>query len=234
MNGRQPEQREGFIDLKAHGMPVRAGVRLMPGELLAGAPLELEFFVDNFGASPLRLAVSGDRARHRPGQFSFVATFDGQPLADPMAALPDAGGPMGIVEISGANPWRQRLVLNQFVSLEDTPRRLQPDATGRLDLWCRRPLVLATTEATAVPSDASPALLAHLALDLRRDDEALAALAAKLGDAITRGALVARESSLERLLAMRSAARAQIDALTRHPDPSVATRALQARETLKR
>jgi hypothetical protein len=234
MNAQRSEQREGAIDLAPQGTRLRAGFRFVPGELLAGGPVELEFFVDNAGASPLRLAVSGDRMRHRPGQFAFAATFDGDSLVDPMAALPDAGGPMGIVEVSSASPWRQRLLLNQFVSLEDTLPRLQPGATGRLDLCCRRSFLLDATAASALPADASPALVVNLAIDLRRDDNALAALAAGLLDAIARGATPAREPSIERLLAMRSAARAQIDALTRHPDPSVAARALQAYQALNR
>ena len=234
MSARPPEHREGFTDLVAHGMPVRAGFRLIPGEWLAGGPVELEFVLDNLGALPLYLAVGGDRMRQRPGQFSFAARFDGHGLPDPMAALPDAGGPIGIVEISSASPWRQRLVLNQFVSLEDTPQRLQPGAAGRLDLSCRRPIVLAVTQAAALTGDASPALVIALAIDLRRDDKALAALAADLSDAITRGAPAERAPALERLLAMRSAARAQLDGLTRDPDPSVAARALQTVQAMKR
>lgn len=233
MNARPPEYREGFIDIAAQGMPVRAGFRFMSGALLAGGPVELEFFVDNFGALPLYLAVGGDRMRQRPGQFSFAATFDGHSVPDPMAALPDAGGPIGIVEISAASPWRQRLVLNQFVRFEDTPQHLQPGAAGRLGLSCRRPIVLAATDAAALTDDASLALAIDLALDLRRDDQALVALAADLSDAITRGAPTEREPALDRLLAMRSAARAQIDALTRNADPSVAARALQAVQAMK-
>jgi hypothetical protein len=161
MSPRPPEHREGFVALVAHGMPLRAGFRVMPGALLAGGPVELEFFVDTLGALPLYLAVGGDRARQRPGQFSFDARFDGHELSDPMAALADAGGPIGVIEVSCTSPWRQRLMLNQFVGLEDTLQRLQPGAAGRLDLSCRRHMVLGATDEAALASD-GPIALASL------------------------------------------------------------------------
>jgi hypothetical protein len=58
-------------------------------------------------------------------------------------------------------------------------------------------------------------------------------LASALSETITRSAPVERTPALERLLAMRSAARTQLEGLTRHPDPSVAARALHAVQALK-
>jgi hypothetical protein len=227
MNARLPEQRGGAVDLAADEIRVRAGFRVVTGELLAGGPIELEFFVESLGSRTLQLAVAGDRMRQRPGQFSFAATFEGSPLEDPIAAVPYMGGPEGVVQVTTDSPWYQPVVLNQFIRLEDTPR-LVSGAIGRLGLACCRPLALTATAAAALSHEGAPVLAVDLALDLRRDDEALAVLVARLVDEIMRGPLAARERPLALLLSMRSAAHAEIDALTRHSDPSVANRARQA------
>lgn len=231
MNARPPEQRESSVDLAADDVRVRAGFRVVTDEALAGGPVELEFFIESLGASPLRLAVSGDRMRQRPGQFTFAATFEGAPLEDPLAGVPDMGGPEGLVPVATGSPWRQPLVLNQFIRLEQTPERLAEGATGQLNLTCRRPLVLASTDAAALSRDGARDLAVDLAVELRRDDAALAALAARLLDEVMQGPLASRERPLVLLLSMRTAAQAQIDALAHHPDASVADRARQARAT---
>ena len=227
MNNGTPEQREGAEELAADEIRVRAGFRVVTDEPLTGGPVELEFFVENLGTRSLRLAVSGDRMRQRPGQFSFAATFEGAPLEDPMSVVSYRGGPEGVVEVSADTPWHQPLVLNQFLRLEDTPGHLVQGVTGRINLACRRPLALAATDTDALSHDGVPGLAVDLAFALRRDDTALAALIARLFDEVMRGPLALRERPLAQLLSMRSVARVQIDALTRHPDPSVAGRARQ-------
>ena len=178
MSAHPPGQRAAAVELAAGDIRVRAGFRLVPGALLlAGAPVELEFMIDCLGSAALHLAVSGDRLRQRPGQFSFTASFEGVALTDPAATAPDAGGPVTVVQVTAASPWRQRLLLNQFVALDDIAGRLAPGASGRLTLACRRPLALAATDAQALMPSAAPAMVeVELGFDLRRDDAALAAL----------------------------------------------------------
>jgi hypothetical protein len=72
-----------------------------------------------------------------------------------------------------------------------------------------------------------------LTFNLRRDDAALAALVARLFDEVMQRPPALRERPLALLLSMRSAAHTQIDALTRHPDPSVAGRAHQVLAVFK-
>ncbi len=67
-----------------------------------------------------------------------------------------------------------------------------------------------------------------LAIDLRRDDEQLSELAAELLETVTHGPIAERERPLALLLSMRRAARAEIEALTRHADQAVADRARRA------
>ena len=223
----RPETRESALEFANDALRVRSGFRVVTKDPLAGGPVELEFFVENHGSHPLKLAVSGDRMRQRPGQFTFAARFESIDLQDPMAAVPYAGGPEGIVAVSADTPWLQPLLLNQFLRLEETPKRLAPGNTGRIELNCQRPLPLATTDASALSADYVRVVAVDLAFDLRRDDAALAALAAGLFDEVMHGPPSSRERPLTLLLSMRSTASAQIDALTRHPDPSIAERARQ-------
>lgn len=233
MNTPTPEQCEGYREPASDGVRVRAGFQVATAEPIAGGPVELVFLVESLGAHPLRLAVSGDRMAQRPGRFTFTAMFLGSPLEDPMIGAPDMGGPAGVVEVSSSSPWRQPLILNQFVRLEDTPGRLAPGAIGRLDLACRRPIALSVTDEGALLRNGEVVLAVDLAFDLRRDDATLAATVARLLDAVMQGPLASREQSLALLFPMRTCARAQIGALTRHPDPSVAGRARQCIATFR-
>lgn len=225
MNAHQPELREAALNLVADEIRVRAGFRVTTSEPLAGGPVEMEFFVESTGPCPLQLAVNGDLMRQRPGQICFTATFEGLPLADPMRLTPYMGGPAGIVQVSTVSPWHQPLILNQFLDLEHTPERLMLGAAGRLNLECRRPLPLVGTVAAALSKDVSTILVVNLAFDLRRDDAALAALAASLFDEVMQGPPALRERPLALLLSLRGVARNQIEALTRHADLSVVSRA---------
>jgi hypothetical protein len=228
LNAIAPEQREAHVDLSADGFRVRAGFRIEATELLAGAPVELALFVENAGPNALFVRVSGDRARQRVGEFSFTAMFEGSRLHDPAADAPEMGGPAVAETVAADGTWSQVLILNEFIRLEDTPGRLAPGAVGRLDLACGRLLPLAGTETAALLAGGAANVSVALAFDLRRDDAAPAALAARLLDEVAHGPLEARERPLSRLLAMRSGARVQIESLTRRPDPWVAERARQA------
>ncbi len=228
MNSGAAEKCEGAVEISAQKMHARVGFRLVTREPLAGGPVELEFLVESLGPLPLRIAVSGDRAHQRPGQFSFAATFNGLPLEDPVANMPYLGGPAGVIEVSTSSPWHQSLILNQFIRLEHTLKKLANSAVGRLNVTCRRSLALGVTESAALSGEGAQILEVGLAFDLRRDDAALAALVARLFDEITLGPQSLRERGLGLLLSLRSVAYAQIEALTRHPDPSLAERARQA------
>ncbi|WP_440956053.1 hypothetical protein ACSAZK_03625 [Methanosarcina sp. Mfa9] len=216
------------MDLAKGEISAHVGFRVVTSDLIAGGPIELEFFVENLRPFPFRLAVSGDRMRQRPGQFSFSATFEGSPLGDPIEGVPYMGGPMGIVQVATDIPWHQSIVLNQFLCLEDTPRRLVQGTSGRIDLVCNRQLSLAITDADALSHNGALVVAVNLSFDIRRDDEALEELASSLLNEIMTGPLDSRERPLALLLSMRKAAHAQIDALTKHPDESVARRARQA------
>lgn len=214
-------------------MQVRAGFRVVNASALAGGPIEIAFFVEKDRPPALYVMIAGDRARQRPGGFSFVATFLDAPLLDPMERVPDLGGPATAIAVDPGHSWRQPLLLNEFVRLEDAPARLAPGATGRLDIVCSRTFPLATDPTSALLVREGPRVDVPLSLPLRRDDEALAALATHLAEQVREVPPAERESALVRLLALRSAARPQIESLVDHPCPSVAARVRGALAALR-
>ncbi len=212
------EKREGSVGVATEDISARASFRVVTSDLLAGGPVELEFLLENLKTTPFQITVSGDRARSRPGQFSFAASFEGIVLEDPAVGMPYLGGPAGIVEVSIDKPWRQPLLLNEFLRLERTVEQLKPGAVGRLDLTCHRPIDLLSGGEESI-------LTINLAFLLRRDDAALAALVSDLYHKIMQGPPSLRERSITLLLSLRSAAHDQIEALSRHADAAIAERA---------
>jgi hypothetical protein len=218
------ETTAGEIAVGEGATQVRAGFRVVDASALAGGPIEIAFFVEKDRSPALYVMVAGDRARQRPGSFSFAATVQGARLLDPKEGVPDLGGPATAVAVEPGRPWCQPLLLNEFVRLEDASAALAPGATGRLDVVCSRVLPLASDASAALLAREGPRVEVSLSLPLRRDDEALGALAIQLAAQVREGPPAERERPLARLLAMRSAARPQLESLVDAPDPSVAMR----------
>ena len=225
---RTVERRRATAARAAGDVRITAGFRLVTPEPLAGGPIELEFFVESVGPSALQLAVGGDRARQRPGQVSFEAELGGSSLGDPLADVPDVGGPLGVVQVTAESPFSQRLVLNEFVRLEDTIALMAPGGSARMRVHCHRPIVLAAASNAALALRDASNVEVTLAFMLRRDDAELAALADELKDAVLHGPAAERERPFGLLLSMRTPARAQIETLTRQTDQAVADRARRA------
>ncbi|MEA2943322.1 MAG: hypothetical protein QOD09_3851 [Bradyrhizobium sp.] len=221
---------ENAVELEFGDARVRSGFRFTEASELAGGPVELEFFVELIGSGSRYLLVAADRMRRRPSDVSFAATFAGVPLADPGKNVPDMGGPAGVVEIAAGRPWRQPLILNQFIGLEAVLDMLEPGGSGPLTAACRRPLPLAIDEAGALaPAPGAPIVEVQLTLKLRRDDAALGILIDQLVAQIRDGAPEQRPKRLDLLLALRApAAVNRWRALVNHPDPAVAQRVRQS------
>jgi hypothetical protein len=209
---------------------VRAGFRILDASDLAGAPIELEFSVDFIGSGSRHLLIAADRARQRPGDFSFSATFAGAPLEDPYAPFPYMGGPAGVIEISAGHPWHQSLLLNEFVRLEQTIVRLEPGGSDHLVVACHRPLLLAADKNAALQNvGAVHSVESNLALDIRRDDVEFAALVRELIVRVRQGPREQRERPLAFLLATRAPMAVELwQTLLDHPDPIVSERVRNA------
>jgi hypothetical protein len=222
-----PEQ---AVDLDAGGSRARAGFRFTDASDVAGGPIEVEFFVEVTDPRVRYLLVTGDRMRQRPGGFQFVASFEGTALDDPYGAVPDMGGPAGVVEVGASRPWRQPLILNQFIRLEAVTGLLPPGASGRLKVECRRPVRLAAGRDEALASTAKATLVeVTLGLKLVRDDARLAVLVKQLIAQVRDGPRDRRESALALLVTLRAPmAVEQWRVLENHPDPLVARRVQSA------
>ena len=225
--------REGKVDLVSISLElqVASGFRVIEAEpLLAGGPVEVEFFIDNAGARALHLFVNGDRARQRPGSFSFVATMAGVTLPDPYKDVAWEGGPATVVTVEPTKVYRQTLVVNQFVRLENSLDLLEPGASGQLVVACRRPLPLtADHQASLTPAGDAPLVEVRLEFELRRDDAQLSALVDKLVDEVRHGPREYRERPLALLLTLRApVAIVRWRALMDHADPVVGQRVRQA------
>jgi hypothetical protein len=215
------------VELGSGDLTARVGFRVAHNSGLAGGPVELEFQVSVAGARPLALLVSGDRARRRPGDFVFTARIGDHVLTDPLAALPDLGGPAGVLEVATGAPYRQTLLLNDFVTLESTRDDLAPGETGRVVVTCVRAVPLAPDEESLfAPEVESPLAEVVLSVDLRRDDPDLVELVDDHLAQVVDGPVEHRERSLGILLALRSpVAVERWRVLADHPDEAVSERA---------
>jgi hypothetical protein len=202
-----------------------AGFRFLAPEALAGVPLTLEFFVCNSGLETVYVAVGGDRAHARPDFFSFSARFAGRQLTDPASDAAYLGGPMGLVTVAPGDTYRQSILLNQFLRLEDVIARLPPRAHGELELTCERRLPCGADESAALDVSTAPLVKVGIACTLRRDDAALLRTLDELAATILHGPIEQREPALAALFASRALAREQLLRLAAHPDRDYAGRA---------
>lgn len=150
---------EGWAEVA--GFPVRLGFRVASASRLAGGPVDIDFLAAATGDHPVHLGVAGDRARQRPAWFSFRATYNGVPLADPRAAWPEEGGPATTALLTPTSPYSQRLSLAEFVALEDTA-----SSDGTLVVGCRRRPHLGWSGIEAIRDQQDPVEV-ELRLDLR-------------------------------------------------------------------
>jgi len=216
---------EAATDIVHATLNLQAGFRITDGDVLAGAPLTLEFFVRNLSSGRLHVAVGGDRARGRPDFFSFSASVRGWQLVDPEAGAEYLGGPVGLVSVAPRDTYRQAVLLNQFLRLEDVIARLPPGGHEELTLTCERLLPCGASEDAAFDLAAAPKIKAGLACTLRRDDAALLQTLDELTTTILSGAIERREPALAELFASRATAREQLQRIAAHPDRQVAERA---------
>jgi hypothetical protein len=220
---------EVFTDITVDGVAVRAGFRALTQEALAGGPLEVDFVVANSGGAPLYLTVSADRSRLRPDQFTFNAGLVGsdRELSDPLADAVYLGGPSTVVTVQPNSTYTQRLLVNQFVSLEQIPDALAASGSGVGMLWlrCQRQFSISASQ-DRVRTVAPVSVEGTLSLPVHTDQAALDALIATLGDQLRSDTEPTgageREASVAELIALRSpSARSQLESLRDHPDPTV-------------
>ncbi len=229
------EQLEGSVELHAWRFEAVGGFHVASSNRIAGGPIELEFSISVLGkrSRPLCLMVGGDRARRRLRGVGCAATFDGVALKDPYGDLPFTGGPVSALEIPTGESRSQRFLLNDFLALEKTRELLEPGAAGQLFLTCRRAVPLAfNKELVFDPKTKVEVVEVELALELRRDDDALVALVEELIRQVRNGPAETRSQTVSTLLSLRAPpAKERWRTLADHPDPGIAERVRSALPT---
>jgi hypothetical protein len=241
--GRHPQARlEDTTEFRSGGFNLKAGFRTREPEVVAGAIVEVEFFVEQRGTRPFYLAVGGSRSKLRPAFFELRATLDGAEveLDDPTAEISELGGPVGAIAVEPGADYRQTLVVNEFVRLEKLRVALAEGETSGLHIHCQRPLPLAKSAEQAFETGArAPLVKSHLTVIARRDDAALERLINQLVDEVevdqSAGATAQRETAVAKLSALRSPlAVPYLERLKGHSDSAVAMYVERALALLKR
>ena len=215
------------VNLVFGEIELRISFHMPQASSLAGGPIEIEFCAELIRPDSVHLRLEADRVRGRESEFEFTATFAGVTIEDPAALLPDMGGITSVAEIIAGDRWRERIILNEFVRLEETVKLLEPDTSGELVVTCRRRISVAIEQnaALALP-DIGPTVEATLVVDLRRDDAALVALVEKMLRELLESPAEERERPLRLLLGLRApAAVERWSTLVNHGDRYIADRA---------
>jgi len=244
MTPRSPSevQLEATTSIEAASVQVLAGFRTPAAEVLAGGPLDIEFFIENRGQTTLYFALGTSRACLRPAFHTLTARLgrSGRPLDDPHADARELGGPMGIRPLGPGEAFAQMLIGGQFICLEHLKDIVAQGEMQLVSVRCQRPLPAASDGAAALQlSPYTPIVDATLRIHVRRDDHALAHCIAALAEqARSKHPLPPApewEHAVATLCALRvPEARPHLQALLGHPDPATRTMAAQALATLER
>jgi hypothetical protein len=215
---------EPVAELGGNGGRVRAGFRLLTPEPPAGGVVRLLLEVAALDG-PVFVLAGTDRATGRPAHITIGGTLDGTALEDPLAGRPQLGGPSGAVEVAPDSAYRQVVLVNEFVRLEDTLDLVPPGEAQELTLECSRVLSPASSRKQALSGADAPDVQVRVAVPLRRDDAALEAEIASLAE-IVRGGGASTSNELEdavvALAALRlPSATAALAGFADHPNPYV-------------
>jgi hypothetical protein len=225
--------REASQKVTAGRLRLTASFRAAADDALAGGPLEIEFCMAPEKGRAYVLSGT-ERFTLRPDSYAFHAVLEegGIGLDDP--ASPDAigwGGPATMLAFSVQAPFRQTLIVNEFLRLERIRHAMKMDERREIALRCQRALAVATTPDVSRLATAQLAL--WIGVCIRRDDLALVALADDLqrtvGDDSSELDSPSRRRAIDRLATLDpEIARPRLAALAGHPDPWITARIAHA------
>lgn len=206
------------------GREIVAEFRSPAAVLLAGGPVDLEVLLRLSGGVPATVTTSVARATGRSRDYRFEAHApDGTLLTDPYAAAVEIGGVQASSVLSAGEPLCDRVLLNQFLTLERIRPMLEEGESFELRVSGARQLHLAG----GVDGEAG----AEVIVELLRDDAALHAELNRIAESIrdTSDYTIERARQLLALVSIRDPIGS--DALTiviGHHDAAVAAMARQA------
>jgi len=199
--------------------------------LLAGGPVYLEVAISLLAGEPTRLVTGAARATGRSREDAFSAsTPAGTPLQDPFARAPELGGVQTALQLLVGTPAIERVLLNQFLTLEALRDAVPEGEAADIVIHCSRTLSLEGEkhgDAQAATTD--------LNLSMRRDDAALSDVYKRAAAEIMASLqfTARREQLVVELTTARNALAAEpLSVLTEHSDSQVSTRAAQALQAL--
>ena len=139
---------ESFITIEEQGLRVRVGFQIKDPTILAGGIVELDFIIENQGNSTVYFLGGGSSSKKRPAYFSFDGNLrkGENRLKDPMQNVVEIGGPVGATKILSGGSIKQKLILNQFLTLEDLFNGLGIEEQDTLQINCYHRLSIGKSE----------------------------------------------------------------------------------------
>ena len=162
------------------GRQIAAEFRLPATVLLAGGPVDLDTILWLTSGGPVTLTTSVERATGRSRDYRFAADApDGSPLSDPYAETVEMGGVQTSFQLTSAAPLRDKVLLNQFLSLERIRPMLDDGASVDLRVSGTRQLHLDGNDGGGEETAES-----EFTVRLSRDDAALSAELGRIAQSI--------------------------------------------------
>lgn len=231
---RTPDPAGPTADVTVRGAPLTVTFEVSDIPVLAGGPASGSLVIGNSAGGPVAVPVGADRARRRPRYVSMAASIDGLDLSivDPWSGLPERGGVAGRTDVEPGGTFAQQVLLNDFLTLEDTRPAMRPGQRAMLRVDCTRWLAL-PNPATGSP-DHTTEVGARMLVEVPivRDDDRLSALGEDLLDELLRRpptGVQDRERAVGRLAATAAeSAPHYLEALTASGDPHLAGLATEA------
>lgn len=211
------------------GLSVKLIFKIVNLPVIAGGPVEIETSIVGEDSHRLKIFIDADSMRSRVALYVFNASFNKKTLTDPMAGIPNTGGPEAAFVVSAKTPWRQVIILNDYLRLEDTLEMIEPGESGIMDINCDFSL-RSTQMLESDNYDDEQVVKLSLRFNMQRDDEQLERLTKKLYSNCLLTPVDIH--SLDELLSLRSLAMPYVRWLIGHPNADVAARALQVYNSL--
>lgn len=214
-----------MTQLEIAGRAVDVMFRADAAPSLAGGPAYVEAVISLLDGPSGGIVSSVARATGRSRDFLFSALDPvGAPLRDPYAEAIEIGGVETVLPLTQQAPVTQRVLVNQYLTLEQLRTVAQDGITSEFLLRCAR-VVKFDADQEAITAESV------LTLRLLRDDAALERHYRRLAEAVratpqfdaTRELLV-----LELVTARSPLAVGALSALADHPDGAVSARVRQA------
>jgi len=233
---------ETFVTVEEQGFQVRVGFQINDIIILAGGIVELDFIIENQGDTPIYFLGGGSSSKKRPDYLLFDGFLQKRycQLKDPMQNVAEIGGPVGAIKILSGDSLKQKLILNQFLTLEDLYNILGNGEKDTLKIKCHHHLVIGKTENNVLTNEDIVVRNVKLGLnvqvlqDMEKLTQYIRNLTAVLKEHWEINSTIEEERSIQRLTAIRIPIVIEyLEQLLGHPNISFNFQIQSALTTLK-